>query len=464
MEEKEPILVDREKPGDSHLNSYLKVSALLFLASLLLLFAPRLHSPDHDHDPCNATCTVELVESIPEGLIFNSSLVHTSTHAAWTRLIELSRDKIHLAGMYWSLRGQDVYSDPSDWAGEDIFHKLMKVGRDEKVKLRIAQNAAKPGTQEDTERLAEVGAEVRNVNFTSLVGTGILHTKLWVVDDKHFYVGSANFDWRSLTQVKEVGVLVTDCPCLAMDMEKIWSVYWEMGVSSSLPPSWPDQYSTQYNAESPLQLPSLPQVYLSSSPAPLCPSGREIDVDAIIKTIDAAEKFVEVAVMDYFPATLYTPHTHFWPDIDDALRRAAIDRGVRVRLLISHWDHTRPSMMRYLRSLAVLSGSHPSVDIQVRMFTVPAFTPEQKKIPFARVNHNKYMVTDKQGYIGTSNWSGDYFLSTGGVGFVFTGQLRKQLAAIFQRDWESSYSQALEEMVEQKEGKGSHLLYNHFEL
>ena len=44
-------------------------------------------------------------------------------------------------------------------------------------------------------------AEVRNVNFTRLWGAGVLHTKLWLVDGKHFYVGSANMDWRSLTQV-----------------------------------------------------------------------------------------------------------------------------------------------------------------------------------------------------------------------------------------------------------------------
>jgi hypothetical protein len=35
------------------------------------------------------------------------------------------------------------------------------------------------------------------------------------------------------------------------------------------------------------------------------------------------------------------------------------------------------------------------------MFVVPAFTESQRKIPFARVNHNKYMVTDKTAYIGT---------------------------------------------------------------
>lgn len=34
-----------------------------------------------------------------------------------------------------------------------------------------------------------------------------------------------------------------------------------------------------------------------------------------------------------------------------------------------------------------------------RLFVVPA-SPKQKEIPFARVNHNKYMVTDKIAYIG----------------------------------------------------------------
>jgi phospholipase D3/4 len=52
----------------------------------------------------------------------------------------------------------------------------------------------------------------------------------------------------------------------------------------------------------------------------------------------------------------------------------------------------------------------------VKLFTVPSFSPEQAKIPFARVNHNKYLVTDKAAYIGTSNWSADYFLFTAGIG------------------------------------------------
>ncbi len=60
----------------------------------------------------------------------------------------------------------------------------------------------------------------------------LLFVQLWIVDGQHFYVGSANFDWRSLTQVKEVGLLVKNCACLAQDVAKIWDVYWILGNAS----------------------------------------------------------------------------------------------------------------------------------------------------------------------------------------------------------------------------------------
>lgn len=44
------------------------------------------------------------------------------------------------------------------------------------------------------------GAEVRAVDLPRLT-QGVLHTKFWLVDGTHLYVGSANMDWRSLTQV-----------------------------------------------------------------------------------------------------------------------------------------------------------------------------------------------------------------------------------------------------------------------
>lgn len=59
--------------------------------------------------------------------------------------------------------------------------------------------------------------------------------------------------------------------------------------------------------------------------------------------------------MDYYPITIYTHPPKFWPLIDNALRRAAIERGVKVKLLLSNWTSTRPDMKGYLRTLTDLS-------------------------------------------------------------------------------------------------------------
>lgn len=48
--------------------------------------------------------------------------------------------------------------------------------------------------------LLSEGVHVRKVNFGRLTG-GILHSKFWIVDRKHIFIGSANMDWRALTQV-----------------------------------------------------------------------------------------------------------------------------------------------------------------------------------------------------------------------------------------------------------------------
>ena len=65
------------------------------------------------------------------------------------------------------------------------------------------------------------------------------------------------------------------------------------------------------------------------------------------------------------------------------------------------------------------------------------------------------------GFSGTSNWSGDYFISTGGVAIIvnqtealsqnrtasapYPALLQEQLAAIFERDWNSTYAHKIKE-------------------
>lgn len=49
-------------------------------------------------------------------------------------------------------------------------------------------------------------------------------------------------------------------------------------------------------------------------------------------------------------------HHRFWPVIDNALRKAAIDRSVEVRLLISKWKHTSSVTENFLNSIRAISG------------------------------------------------------------------------------------------------------------
>uniref|UniRef100_A0A8C0ATZ8 PLD phosphodiesterase domain-containing protein n=1 Tax=Buteo japonicus TaxID=224669 RepID=A0A8C0ATZ8_9AVES len=84
---------------------------------------------------------------------------------------------------------------------------------------------------------------------------------------------------------------------------------------------------------------------------------------------------------------------------------------------------------------------------------VPA-SAVQAQIPYAWVNRNKYTVTEKVAYIGTSNWSGDYFVRMAGSALVVnqtvsqtsastaagTSIIREQLQVVFEWDWSSQYS------------------------
>ncbi|XP_066574950.1 uncharacterized protein pld7 isoform X2 [Amia ocellicauda] len=403
-------------------------------------------------EPCSTDCSLSLVESLPEGLNFGPQApLLPSIAEAWEGLLRSANHSVNIAAFYFTLRDTDTGGPlPSALPGQRIFEQLKGL-QSRGVRLRIAVNGPQSYTR-DTEELAAAGAEVRSVELKNLTG-GIVHTKLWVLDNEHAYIGSANMDWRSLTQVKELGVLIRNCSCLAQDVSQLFQVYWALGSPEhppALPPHWPLHYRALSRAQRPLELrlnghPAT--VYLSSSPPPLLAHGRTDDLAAIEGAIGDARRIVFVSVMDFLPSSQFQQPARFWPVLDGALRAAGCG-GVEVRLLVSCWAHSPPAMFVYLRSLAVLQEPPLSCNIHVRVFQVPS-SEAQQQIPFSRVNHAKYLVTDRVAYIGTSNWSEDYFTQTAGVGMVVNqtrgpaGGLRGELQAVFQRDWESSYTTPL---------------------
>ncbi|XP_013889773.1 phospholipase D3 [Austrofundulus limnaeus] len=437
---------------------------LLVAVALYNLLTPADSSHRHPDPPrlsvslagekaesCSDPCRLVLVESIPEGMEFNSSVGHPSIFQEWISLMSEARSSVDIASFYWTLTNKDTGSqEPTANQGEEVLSRLAELSG--KLKVRIAVNAPQGQSQDDLRLLSDSGADIRTVNMRELT-SGVLHTKFWVVDKKHIYIGSANMDWRSLTQVKELGAVVYNCSCLAADLEKIFEAYWFVGANQSIPSPWPSSFSTLYNKDTPLQLPlnhTPSSVYLSSSPPSFCAAGRTPDLQSVLSVIDDAERFIYIAVMNYLPTMEFSHPKRYWAEIDTQLRRKAYEQRVAVRLLISCWNNTQPVMFPFLKSLASVYEPKHQLDIQVRLFVVPS-NPRQKKIPFARVNHNKYMVTDKVAYIGTSNWSGDYFVNTAGSALVVnqteSGSQRptvqSQLKAVFDRDWYSDYSSPL---------------------
>lgn len=57
--------------------------------------------------------------------------------------------------------------------------------------------------------------------------------------------------------------------------------------------------------------------------------------------------------------------SRYWPAIDNALRRAAFNYRVQIRLLVSCWTHSDPAMLYYLRSLRALNNPHAHISVDV---------------------------------------------------------------------------------------------------
>lgn len=403
------------------------------------------------------SCQLVLVESTPQDLQFAAGSPSAQPMAqAWLQLLDTAQESIHMASYYWSLTGPDIgVNDSSAQPGEALLRKLQEL-LDRNVSLAVATSLptlARNST--DLQVLATRGAQVRHVPMGKLT-RGVLHSKFWVVDGQHVYMGSANMDWRSLTQVKELGAIIYNCSRLARDLEKTFQTYWVLGAPKAvLPKHWPRNFSSHINRFQPLQarFAGVPTAaYFSASPPALCPHGRTRDLDALLAVMGAARQFIYASVMEYFPTTRFSRPARYWPVLDDALRAAAFSRGVQVRLLVSCGLNTDPRMFPYLRSLQALSNPKAGVSVDVKVFIVPV--GNHSNIPFSRVSHSKFMVTEKAAYIGTSNWSEDYFSTTSGVGLVVSQRnastqpgvvtVQGQLRQLFERDWSSRYAVGLD--------------------
>jgi phospholipase D3/4 len=433
------------------------------------------------------------------------------TEDVLVRLTLAAQSTIDLTAMYWALLPDPKSVDEQGFTdkqfeqmGADHGRALYDALRDAArrgVSIRILQSPGFSGQKQESDTLRQEFPDrisIHNVDMSKWYGGGIMHQKIWIFDSIHLYLGSANMDWKSISQVKEIGAVVEDCSELAADAARYFESWWAFSALSPTNqeafdptvridrrvPSWSsliaaskrsqsplaDKYATEYSARTPLRLGLNGEqcgVFLSGSPQEVLGKGRTWDGEGLVHTIDDAQKSVCISVMDFAPAGLFsrpsagppigdegvipTDTPVWWPLLTDALLSAVLTRKLYVRLLVSKWAHTSAliePMLRSLQSAADAGRADPymsSGQLEIKLFIVPGWNStsgSNRKFPgHTRVNHTKYIVTDRRINIGTSNMTWDYFASTAGSSFnTDHSALVRTLQSVFNRDWASSYA------------------------
>ena len=182
-----------------------------------------------------------LVESIPVGL---EDLRGTAgvqyTEDVLVRLTGSAQSTIDLTAMYWALLPDSESIDEKGFtpeqfermgagAGRALYDALRNAAM-RGVTIRILQSPGFSGQKQESDTLREEFPDrvsIRSIEMGKWYGGGgIMHQKIWIFDSRHVYVGSANMDWKSISQVKEMGIAVEDCPDLAADAGCYFESWW----------------------------------------------------------------------------------------------------------------------------------------------------------------------------------------------------------------------------------------------
>jgi len=362
------------------------------------------------------TRAFEIVESIPLETILDNPDIR-NTPEVWAEMISAAQHSLNIEQFY-------IANQPGQ-ALEPIIALIEKTAA-RGVRVHILADARMATTYPETlQRLNKIkNIAVRETAVFNKNG-GIQHAKFFIVDEREVFLGSQNFDWRALEHIHELGVRVAH-PQYAQLMTALFELDWEQ-ASKNIPVSRklasPEKMILTLNAGDTLKFTAL------GSPARNLPDGFAPEEKMILQALRQAKKSAFVQLLAYSPLD---SKTNYYARLDDALRASAA-RGVDVRLLISDWT-TKKSELPYLQSLGLLPN------LTVRLSTIPESSAGY--LPFARVEHCKYMVVDDNfTWLGTSNWARNYFYNSRNLGLLIENRtMTNRLRDIFLKSWESPYA------------------------
>ncbi|KPW19823.1 Phospholipase D family protein [Pseudomonas cannabina pv. alisalensis] len=388
----------------------------LSLIAALLLGSPVAHADF-------AIPGFELVHTVPVGTDLHTPDLRAPGDV-WRELFGAARERIDIEQFY-------VADQPGSVMGK-VLESLTAAGqRGVKIRFLLEEKGLKLSDPETLERLQAIpNLTLRVLPYARLTGSGIIHAKFFVVDGQQAFIGSQNFDWRSLEHIHETGLRI-DEPTVVRQTQAVFDQDWLAQAAIA------DGKPVPVSVVPPASGSSSGGNYLVASPQRYNPSGVRDSETELPRLLAQAKSEVRVQLLDYAPLSYGPDKTRpYYAVIDNALRSAAA-RGVSIKLMVSDWNTGMPEVA-YLKSLALVPN------VQVRIVTLPMAA--QGFIPYARVIHSKTMELDNQiAWVGTSNWLGGYLDNSRNLEVVMhDSKIATRIGLLHAQLWDGPYAQPID--------------------
>ncbi|MFA6233986.1 MAG: phospholipase D-like domain-containing protein [Bacteroidota bacterium] len=362
--------------------------------------------------------SIQLVESVPEETALDHPAI-SNTLEVWIEMLRSARQSIDIEQFY--------IANSRDGALEAVIREVEAAAA-RGVSVRVITEKKFASVYPETlERLGnDSRITLRTIDINAILGDGIQHAKFFIVDEFDVFVGSQNWDWRALAHINELGLRVRDS-ISARAFVTLFDYDWALAGGAD--PATAAATAGAMSDAFPLTISDRNGVHEITpvfSPRLLLPDGARWDADALAERIDRARDSVKLQVLSYGS----------YPLLEDALLRAAA-RGVHVSVLVSDWSLSS-SKQKDLKRLQRTEG------VTVKFTVIPEHS--SGFISFARVEHCKYLLVDEaDAWIGTNNWSPEYFLASRNAGFMLhSPSLCTVLLEKFAMSWDGPYAATID--------------------
>ncbi|RMO80948.1 Phospholipase D [Pseudomonas syringae pv. philadelphi] len=365
----------------------------------------------------------ELVHTVPVGTELQTPDLRAPGDV-WRELFNGARERIDIEQFY--------VADQPGSVMVKVLESLTAAGqRGVKIRFLLEEKGLKLSDPETLERLRAIpNLTLRVLPYARLTGSGIIHAKFFVVDGRQAFIGSQNFDWRSLEHIHETGLRI-DEPTVVRQTQAVFDQDWLAQAAIADGKSVAVPVAPTVSGSSP------DGNYLVASPQRYNPSGVVDSQAELPRLLAQAKSEVRVQLLDYAPLSYGPDKTRpYYAVIDNALRSAAA-RGVSIKLMVSDWNTGMPEVA-YLKSLALVPN------VQVRIVTLPMAA--QGFIPYARVIHSKTMEIDNQiAWVGTSNWLGGYLDNSRNLEVVMhDSKMATRIGLLHAQLWDGPYAKPID--------------------